>query len=102
MYLEKIKEFPSLIAETEDMNMEEVGQVVLGSAFKIAKIYGIEPKVVLRKGHAAAQILRFATEYGPQMIFLGTRGRGPTTALIMGSVSQKVSEEARVPVVIVR
>ena len=51
-------------------------------------------------GSPAAKLLESAD--GAELIVLGTRGRGPVTGLVLGSVSQRVTAHAPCPVVIVR
>jgi len=98
----ELNEVPSLMAEAEDKGREALGQAALSDGVEIALGLEVHPQTVLRRGQPAGQILRYAAEYRPQMIFTGTRGRGGATAMLMGSVSRKVSEGSKVPVTIVR
>jgi nucleotide-binding universal stress UspA family protein len=102
VHVVEMDEFPTLIAEAQDESKEEMGEIILADAIKLARLSGIEPKPKLLMGHAAGQILRFAEEYSPQMIFLGSHGRSPERKLFMGGVSEAVSRKAKVTVVIVR
>ncbi len=98
----ELNEVPSLMAEAEDKGREALGQAALSDGVEIALGLEVHPQTVLRRGQPAGQILRYAAEYRPQMIFTGTRGRGGATAMLMRSVSRKVSEGSKVPVTIVR
>jgi nucleotide-binding universal stress UspA family protein len=102
MHVVEMNEVPSLMAEAEDKGGEAQGRAALSDSVEIALGEGVQAKTVLRRGHAAGQILRFALEYQPQMIFTGSRGRGGATAMLMGSVSRKVTEGSKIPVTIVR
>jgi len=97
-----LREIPTLIAEAENGFAEEHGQMVLGKAAKLAMLDGIEPKVILRKGHVANQILRFADDYKPSIIIMGSRGYGKLRGTLLGSVSQAVSSYAKCSVLLVR
>ncbi len=102
IHVVELNELPSLMAEAEDRGGEVQGEAVLNDSVEIALGLEVQPHTVLRRGHPAGQVLRYAAEYRPQMIFTGTRGRGGATAMLMGSVSRKVSEGSTVPVTIVR
>ena len=102
LHVMDMRDMPSLIAETEDRGEEAHGQSVLSDSAELAMSQGITAKTELRKGHAVGQILRFAAEQDPQMIFIGTRGLGRGAALIMGSVSKAVVQGAKTTVVVVR
>jgi nucleotide-binding universal stress UspA family protein len=53
-------------------------------------------------GNVAQEILRTAKEQQSDLIFLGTRGAGALSNMLMGSVAQKVLHDATVPVVLVK
>lgn len=102
LHVVEIEELPSLIAEAEDEGEEEMGQMILGDAAKISKVYGVEPTIVLRKGHPVSQILHYADTYRPQLIIMGSRGRTGAKKALLGSKSSAVSRRAKCSVVIVR
>jgi nucleotide-binding universal stress UspA family protein len=102
IHVVEIEELPTLIAEAQDKEHEELGQLVLGSSLKLARAEGIEAKLVLRKGHPAGQILRSASEYKPNLIVMGSRGMTGAKGILMGSVSMAVSRKAACSVIIVR
>ena len=54
------------------------------------------------EGNPADEILRLADEMGADLIAMGSHGRTGVLRLLMGSVSRKVLDQARCPVLIVR
>lgn len=58
----------------------------------------IYPKIT--RGHPAAELVRRSAN--AQLVVVGSRGRGPVTATLLGSVSTKVCTHAHSPVVVVR
>src|SRR5215475_3558352 len=54
------------------------------------------------EGDPADEILRFADEIGADLIVMGSHGRTGVTRILMGSVSRKVLDQAKCPVLIVR
>lgn len=61
---------------------------------------GVPIDLVLRTGDAREVLLDLAG--GASMLVLGSRGRGPVSSLLLGSVSVAVSRHATSPVVVVR
>jgi glycine betaine transporter len=60
------------------------------------------PQFVVRPGNPAAEIVRYAQEYGADLIVMGTHGRGLVGHVVMGSVAEKVVRTAFCPVLTVR
>lgn len=56
----------------------------------------------VKSGHVARSILEVADEEGSDMIIMGSRGLGLLKGVLIGSVSQKVIEEAKIPVMVVK
>ena len=74
---------------------EAVGNVVLDSAEAIAKKQGVKvAKRVLLRGRPAESIIACANDNKASMIIMGSRGLSDLTALLVGSVSHKVSHLA--------
>jgi nucleotide-binding universal stress UspA family protein len=57
---------------------------------------------VLATGYPAREILAAAEQDGAELIVVGARGVGAVKRLLLGGVSTRVLEQARVPVLIVR
>ena len=76
--------------------MEALASRVIDHAVSIAKTKGIDDVVTrVSEGDAANRILKMAEDVKADMIVIGTRGYGPLKALLMGSVSQKISQLAQ-------
>lgn len=56
----------------------------------------------VKSGNIARSILDVADEQGSDMIVMGSRGLGLLKGVLIGSVSQKVIEEAKIPVMVVK
>jgi nucleotide-binding universal stress UspA family protein len=57
---------------------------------------------VVTSNAPAMTILNYAKETGPDLIVMGTHGRGPMAHLLMGSVAERVVRLAGCPVLVVR
>ena len=56
----------------------------------------------VKEGNTARGILAVAEEEGSDMIIMGSRGLGLLKGVLIGSVSQKVIEDAKVPVMVIK
>ena len=54
------------------------------------------------EGHPAERILKYAEEAGVDLIAMGSHGLSGVLSVLMGSVSRKVLDHAKCPVLIVR
>ena len=64
--------------------------------------YGIEPKLLLREGDPANEIIETARVGGYDLIVVGHRGLSPIKAFLLGSVSDRVVAHAPCSVLVVR
>ena len=80
---------------------DEESGVVLGRAGDVLAQAGWACERVMRIGEPAQEIVRFAVEWGADLVAMGTRGQGALSAMVLGSVAQKVIGSSRVPVLIV-
>jgi len=73
---------------------------------KIAADYFSFPGVTIVsevvEGRPAATISQRAESMGADLVVIGTRGRGKLSAAVLGSVSEEVVRNSKVPVLIVR
>ena len=56
----------------------------------------------VKSGHVAKCILELADEEKADIIIMGSRGLGLLKGVLIGSVSQKVVEESKIPVMVVK
>jgi nucleotide-binding universal stress UspA family protein len=65
--------------------------------------FGVDVQVEVLIGRATDSILKFANQHKADLIIIGSNGlRGIKKITALGSVSRRVSEEARCPVMIIR
>lgn len=62
----------------------------------------IEHKIFLETGSPAAVILEFEEKLNADLIVMGTRGLGIVKGVLLGSVSQYITERAKCPVLVVK
>lgn len=77
-------------------------QTALDAATAVVAPMGISAGHAVRTGNPAEQIVEYAEEHDVDLIVIGSRGRGRMKALLLGSVSHRVAERARCPVMIHR
>ena len=82
--------------------LDRDADAILDKAQKRAKEEGVVIEKLKEVGHPATRILEVATAREPSLIVMGSRGKSGFKEAVLGSVSHKVSEEAKCPVLIVR
>lgn len=95
------------IAYTDDVfaAMKEAGVKILAAARADANGQGIPVEVALLdnvSGRVSELIAKEATEWGADLIVLGTHGRTGVERLLFGSDAEVIIREAPVPVLVVR
>lgn len=78
----------------------EASNEALAPATALLGDKGIAYERVQLVGDPAAEIVRFAHEWGADLIALGRHGQSAIATLLMGSVSQKVVAIANMPVLL--
>ncbi len=63
---------------------------------------GIETENHLESGSIPKAILKIADEQKSDMIVMGSRGLGLFKGALLGSVSQKIVEESKIPVMVIK
>ncbi len=87
--LRRLEREARLLLERESRRIEELGGAVAA--------------VHLRRGASEGEeLVRLAEELDPGLVVLGSRGRGRLTGALLGSVSDHVRRNVRLPVLIVR
>jgi len=64
--------------------------------------YGVTVKPVMRKGHAANEIVAYTKDAKPDVLVIATHGRTGLSHLLFGSVAERVIRLASCPVLSVR
>jgi len=80
----------------------ELSEEALSYVEKTAKNAGLEVESVLLEGHPAEEIVNFAEKNGMDLIVIGSLGKSRVERFLIGSVSEKVVRNAKVPVLVVR
>ncbi len=80
----------------------EAGEAVLARAREHVRDCVLDITTELREAPDAEAILEEADAHHCDLIVMGTRGLGRLTGLLLGSVSQKVVQHAKCPVLLVR
>ncbi len=80
----------------------EAGEAVLARARERIKGCALDITTELREAPDAEAILEEADAHHCDLIVMGTRGLGRLAGLLLGSVSQKVVQHAKCPVLLVR
>jgi len=92
-----------LVQESRLTTLQKIGQTILAEAATRAKKQGAkEVRSEVRPGDPAGAILRYAAENGVDIIVMGSRGLGEMESFLLGSVSRKVSNLAKVGCLTVR
>lgn len=78
------------------------GMAALKSAMQKLDAANVKYHYHIGVGDEAETIVKYAEEKGSDQIFMGTRGMGSVSNLLLGSVATKVLHLAKVPVVLVK
>ena len=76
---------------------------ILQEKLKMCKRYGIQVRCDVLVGKPVDSILKYAKDNGIDLVIIGSKGLGRFNKLrALGSISRKIAEEAKCPVMIVR
>jgi nucleotide-binding universal stress UspA family protein len=81
---------------------KEHAMEVLNNALENFKDYNYKVCTLLKKGNPAFKILEVSEEGDFDLLIIGSRGLGPFSRAIMGSVSTKVLNNAKISVLVVK
>ena len=87
--------------DLENFHREE-GMKALEESRQLIEAAGLKPHAHVCVGDSGAMILAFATRLHCEQIVMGTRGLGPVSELLLGSVARHVVGGSAVPVTLVR
>ena len=82
--------------------MTEHDRSPLDEAVTLAEEEGVLARSTLLQGNVVDEIVAYADERDVDLIVLGSRGHGLLAGALLGSVSQGVVRESKLPVVVVR
>ncbi|NNF79925.1 MAG: universal stress protein [Rhizobiales bacterium] len=86
----------AVLIEPEPEAVAEAGEKVMQAAKKKAEELGLPPtECIIGNDDPAHEILKCTEKVGADLIVLGRRGLGGISSLLLGSVSQKVSHDAK-------
>ncbi len=91
-----------LAMEAYERDVRERGAQVLAQAAETFEASGAKVESVLGRGDAATEILALAEERKVDLIVMGSRGLGAFQRVILGSVSLRVMQAAKCPVLVVK
>ncbi|HII00289.1 TPA: universal stress protein [Methanosarcinaceae archaeon] len=80
----------------------ELGEEATSYVEEKAKEAGVEVEAVLLEGHPAEEIINFAERNEVDLVVLGSLGKSGIERFLIGSVSEKVIRNSKVPVLVVR
>jgi nucleotide-binding universal stress UspA family protein len=93
--------FSNVVAELTEAERKRVDEL-LASVAETAEAAGVACSTVAAEGLAVEEICRSATDYGAQLIVVGSHGWGTARRLLSGSVSTGLVHQAPCPVLVVR
>ncbi len=100
--LRQFLEAENLLGEPKYV-MDDMTNNIVSEATDLASKAGLENvKTVVREGKPARALLEYAKGNGIDLIVVGSRGVGELDAMLLGSVSQKVSMLSECTVMVVR
>lgn len=83
--------------------LTDVAAAYLAQAKAIAEKAGVKAvHTQIGDGHSGREILAWADKCDADLIVLGSRGFGDMKSILLGSVSHKVTQESKVPCLIVK
>ena len=82
--------------------LRKFGTNVLGKANKKLSKKGITAKILLKEGNIVNEIEKIAKKEKCDLILVGSKGLGSITRLLLGSVSNKISQTSACSVLIVK
>lgn len=82
--------------------LREHGQNILDKAEGITKHNRLKATLALKEGRVSNEILKYANKEHVNLIVVGSKGLGATLRFLLGSVSNKIANQAKCPVLIIK
>ncbi len=83
------------------VQFRELGKEAVSYVQSSAEKAGLEAETLILEGHPAEEILNFAEEQDVDMIVVGSLGKTDVERFLLGSVSEKIIRNAKVPVLVI-
>ncbi|GAV22897.1 universal stress protein [Carboxydothermus pertinax] len=93
---------PESVLQDLTREIKEKAEKTLEERLNQVKEKGVTGQIKVLKGEPASAIASFAQEEGIDLIVVGSRGISGVKELMLGSVSHKISQLARCPILIVK
>lgn len=87
--------------EFSDAQIDEISKKIFDTTLKGIDVSGVTISKKVRIGYPATTILD-EVEDGVDLVIMGSRGHGPVSGIVTGSVTQKVLGLAPCPVMVVK
>ncbi len=102
-----VAELPEVVAMVDEVdsirqNADEYFKQIGEAAVEYAKSRGVSLRSLVVRGHAAAEILRFAESEEVDLVVLGRQGHSRIARFFLGSTTDRVSEHCHCAVMIVK
>ncbi|MCH4815714.1 MAG: universal stress protein [Saccharolobus sp.] len=83
-------------------SLEEKAKKDVKKAIEKAKSKGVDAEGITLEGDPAHSILEFAKDNQIDVIIIGSRGLSKVQRIFLGSVSSKIVQESKIPVIVVK
>ncbi len=83
-------------------SLEEKAKKDVKKAIEKTKSKGVDTEGITLEGDPAHSILEFAKDNQVDVIVIGSRGLSKVQRIFLGSVSNKIVQESRIPVIVVK
>ena len=82
--------------------LERNGELALEATLTGINTEGVNVKKMLASGHPVTAILEVLEKESVDLVVMGSHGYGPIAGSVLGSISQRVLQRAKCPVMIVK
>lgn len=93
---------PTNLEKLERAYVSAGSKILADLVWEASAKHGFKIDTLLERGDAREKILTASRENSADIIVIGSRGMGKLKGLLLGSVSQSVVQNARIPVLVVK